>query len=65
MASFFEIPVVKFMELYPNGMENIAKIKHTFRTGTGKKFGPQFIDTGLAIGEELFDVIHREFADLL
>jgi hypothetical protein len=65
MASFFEIPVVKFMELYPNGMEKIAKIKHTFRTGTGKKFGPQFIDTGLAIGEELFDVIHREFADLL
>ena len=65
MASFFEIPVVKFMELYPNGMEKIAKIKHTFRTGTGKKYGPQFIDIGLAIGEELFDVIHMEFADLL
>jgi hypothetical protein len=65
MASFFKIPVVKFMELYPNGMEKIAKIKHTFRTGTGKKYGPQFIDIGLAIGEELYDVIHMEFADLL
>ena len=56
---------MKFMELYPDGMEKIAKIKHTFRTGTGKKYGPQFIDIGLAIGEELFDVIHTEFADLL
>jgi len=65
MASFFKIPVVKFMELYPGGMKKIAKIKHTFRTDTGKKYGPQFIDIGLAIGEELFDVINTEFAHLL
>ena len=65
MASFFKMPVVKFMELYPGGMKKIAKIKHTFRTGTGKKYGPQFIDIGLAIGEELFDVINTEFAHLL
>jgi hypothetical protein len=65
MASFFKIPVVKFMELYPGGMETVAKIRHTFRTDTGKKYGPQFIDIGLAIGEELFDVIHTEFAHLL
>jgi len=65
MVTFFKIPIVKFMELYPGGMEKIAKIKHTFRTGTGKKYGPQFIDIGLAIGEELFDFINIEFADLL
>lgn len=65
MASFFRIPVVKFMELYPGGMKKIAKISQTFRTATGKKYGPQFIDMGLAIGEELFDVIHTEFAHLL
>jgi len=65
MVSFFKIPVVKFMEFYPDGMKKIAKIKHTFRTGTGKKYGPQFIDIGLAIGEELFDVINNEFAHLL
>ena len=64
MASFFKIPVVKFMELYPDGMKKIAKIKHTFRTGTGKKYGPQFIDIGLAIGEELFDAINTDFSDL-
>jgi hypothetical protein len=65
MASFFNIPVAEFMDLYPEGMEKLAKIKHTFRTNTGKKYGPQFIDLGLAIGEELFDVIQTEFAHLL
>ena len=65
MVSFFNIPVVQFMDLYPEGMEKLAKIKHTFRTNTGKKYGPQFIDLGLAIGEELFAVIQTEFAHLL
>ena len=65
MASFSKIPVVEFMELYPQGMEKIAKIKQTFCTITGKKYGPQLIDIGLAIGEELFDTINTEFAHLL
>ena len=65
MASFLKIPVVKFMELYPGGMKTVAKIRQTFRTETGKKYGPQFIDIGLAMGEEIFDLIHTEFAHLL
>ena len=65
MVSFFNIPVAQFVDLYPVGMEKLAKIKHTFRTDTGKKYGPQFVDLGLAIGETLFDVIQTEFADLL
>lgn len=65
MAIFFKIPVSKFMILYPKGMEKLSKIKSTFRTRTGKKYGPQFIDIGLAIGEELLKVINAEFAHLL
>jgi hypothetical protein len=65
MASFSKIPVVKLMEFYPGGMKVVAKIKHTFRTDTGKKYGPQFIDIGLAIGKELFNVINTEFEHLL
>lgn len=65
MATFFKIPVSKFMTLYPKGMERLSKIKSTFRTKTGKKYGPQFIDIGLAIGEELLKVINAEFAHLL
>lgn len=65
MATFFKIPVSKFMALYPKGMERLSKIKNTFRTRTGKKYGPQFIDIGLAVGDELFKVINSEFAHLL
>jgi hypothetical protein len=65
MVSYFNIPVVEFMDLYPEGMEKLAKIKHTFRTRTGKKYGPQFIDLGVAVGKELFNVINTELAHLL
>ena len=65
MVSYYNIPVVEFMDLYPRGMEKLAKIKDTFRTRTGKKYGPQFIDLGVAIGKELFNVINVEFAHLL
>lgn len=65
MVSDFKIPVVEFMDLYPEGMEKLAEIKHTFRTRTGKKYGPQFIELGVAIGKELFNAINIEFAHLL
>jgi hypothetical protein len=50
------------MEGYAQGMEKIKSIKSTFRTSTGQKYGPQFIDLGLEIGEELYEVIHTEFS---
>lgn len=65
MVTFSKTPIVKFIDLYHQGMGKIAKIKDTFRTATGKKYGPQFIDLGLAIGEELFQVIETEFSHLL
>lgn len=65
MVTFSKMPIVKFLDLYHQGMGKIAKIKDTFRTATGKKYGPQFIDLGLAIGEELFQAIEAEFAHLL
>jgi len=65
MVSFSQISLSKFIRLYPKGMESLEKIKTTFRTRTGKKYGPQFIDIGLAIGEELYEVIKTEFAQFL
>jgi hypothetical protein len=63
MLSFFSIPLSKFIDNYAKGMDSIARIKDTFRTGTGEKYGPQFVDIGLAIGEKLFEVISIEFND--
>ena len=62
MVIFLQIPLDEFLKRYPGGMEKIAAVKSTFRSDTGKKYGPMFIDTGLAIGKELYAVIQEEFA---
>ena len=36
-------------------MKGIEKIKETFRTETGKRYGPEFIDQGIAIGNAIYD----------
>jgi hypothetical protein len=62
MVSFINPPLSVFIGHYPQGMASLKKIRTTFRTETGKKYGPQFIDLGIAIGEELFRIIKDEFA---
>lgn len=50
--------------LCSNFIENIKyieKIKETFRTETGKKYGPEFIDMGIMIG----NIIYKEMANIL
>ncbi len=42
-------------------MEGVGRIKETFRTETGRRFGPEFIDLGINIGNE----IYREMGNLL
>ncbi|MBU1054815.1 MAG: HD domain-containing protein [Proteobacteria bacterium] len=65
MISYINPPFSEFIALYPKGMESLHKIKLTFRSETGKKYGPGFIDIGIAIGEELFAVIKKDFAYLI
>jgi len=65
MVSFLNPPLSKFMARYPQGMESLEKIKTTFRTETGKQYGPQFLDLGLAIGQKLHDVILSDFSEFL
>jgi len=33
-----------------------------FRTSTGRKYGPDFIDLGLKIGEALYSKLEKKFA---
>jgi len=65
MVSYANIPIKKFMDLYPKGVAFLEKIKLTFRTPTGRKYGPQFIDLGLSVGEEIFQFIKTEFSEYL
>jgi hypothetical protein len=62
MVSFFNLPLSEFLCRYPGAMDGLLKIRQTFRTQTGKAYGPEFIDLGIAIGKELLEVIQAEFA---
>ncbi len=64
MLSFSNRPLSKFIDRYSRGVEALARIKSTFRTPTGKQYGPQFIDIGLAIGDAVLKVIKDEFLQL-
>ncbi|WP_153304451.1 HD domain-containing protein [Desulfosudis oleivorans] len=58
-------PLPRFVGYYPRAMAVIADIKTTFRTRTGRAYGPQFIDMGLDIGNRLLAVIRSRYGHLL
>jgi hypothetical protein len=60
MVAASNISPERFMALYPKGLDFLRKIKRTFRSPTGRRYGPQFIDIGLAIGEELYACMKTE-----
>jgi len=37
-------------------MEGIGKIRDTFRTPTGRTYGPDFIEKGLQIGKKIYEL---------
>lgn len=61
MVAFYNTSLSRFIDYYPQGMKGLQLIKSTFRTPTGKKYGPQFIDIGISVGEELLRFILDEF----
>ena len=65
MLHFTNPEFADFVSRYPSGMQRLESIKDSFRTRTGRKYGPQFIEFGLSIGNELWEVIHRDYRHLL
>ena len=65
MVAFFNPSVADFVDRYPGGMARLEQIKTTFRSATGKQYGPQMIDFGIEIGKELMTFILTEFNHML
>ncbi|MBF0235023.1 MAG: HD domain-containing protein, partial [Desulfamplus sp.] len=57
MVIFSNAPLNDFIKRYPDGMAILEQIKGTFRTDTGKMYGPDFIDIGIEAGNRLFKII--------
>jgi len=44
----------QIIERFPWGMTGTVRIIETFRTNTGRQFGPEIIETGMEIGKEIY-----------
>jgi hypothetical protein len=53
MCDYNETPVAGILERFPAGVARIREVAGTFRTATGRAFGPEFITLGLSLGEEI------------
>jgi len=54
-----KIPIAKLLDRFMPGLKGIERIKDTFRTPTGRMYGPDFIDRGLEIGKRLYEELRR------
>jgi hypothetical protein len=50
-----QAPLAAVLPRFPGGMEALRRIRETFRTATGKDYGPDFIDLGLEIGRRFYE----------
>jgi hypothetical protein len=63
MLRFARTPVIAVIPRFHKGMAGISRIKGTFRSHTGKAFGPEFIDIGLSIGNKIYEFLRERFAE--
>ncbi len=61
MLAPFEIPLTALLGHFETSLGGIAKIKDTFRTPTGREYGPDFIAKGLQIGERLYEELAKTY----
>lgn len=52
-------PIEALHGTFREKMKGIEKIKETFRTGTGKRYGPEFIEQGITIGNLIYEEMTR------
>jgi hypothetical protein len=63
MLRFAQASIPRLISGFPKGMKGISRIRDTFRTATGRRYGPEFIDLGLQIGEEIYQFLQERFAE--
>jgi hypothetical protein len=55
MVEAHDTPPEVLHRIFMEKMKGIERIKETFRTATGKRYGPEFIDQGITIGNAIYD----------
>ena len=55
MVTAHNTPIEALHQTFREKMKGIEKIKETFRTATGRRYGPEFIDQGITIGNTIYE----------
>jgi len=55
-----DVPFTTLLKHFMPGMKGIERIGETFRTSTGREYGPDFIDLGLATGYRLYEALNTD-----
>jgi len=61
MLAPFKVPLTALLGHFDTSLEGIVRIKDTFRTPTGREYGPDFISKGLQIGERLHSELTKTY----
>jgi hypothetical protein len=54
------IPLQTLLPRFLTGLEGVRKVRESFRTATGREYGPDFIDRGLTIGRRLYEELTND-----
>jgi hypothetical protein len=57
MVEYRKASLDAVLNRFLKGMEGIERIRETFRTETGKTYGPDFIDRGIKIGMKFYTIM--------
>lgn len=59
ICNYQEWTLEQILEKFPSSLELILSIAKTFRTPSGKIYGPKFIEFGLIMGKKIYQIIQK------
>ncbi len=63
MASHQGLTPSELIKKFPWGMSGVLRILDTFRTPTGRQYGPDIIETGVDIGKEIYRYLVKHYEE--
>jgi hypothetical protein len=63
MANHQGLSPQELLARFPWGISGTFRIAGTFRTATGRQFGPEIIETGIEIGKEIYRYLYKHFKE--
>jgi hypothetical protein len=63
MMDYQALSPQELIEKFPWGMSGTVRIIETFRTGTGRQFGPEIVETGIEIGKKIYRYLLQHYRE--